>query len=137
MAGLIGSEGTPFSNTFKNPDAATLGIMVGECFVSVCQASQNLTMTPYIAIYEIGCFVGAGFSFFWGENFSRRTCMIWGVLVMFVGATLQTAATNMGQLIAGRVVTGLVGNSALFYHLLRQVRLLIDVCLVSTSRAMV
>ncbi|KAF6785181.1 sugar transporter [Colletotrichum sojae] len=93
MAGLIGSEGTPFSNTFKNPDAATLGIMV--------------------AIYEIGCFVGAGFSFFWGENFSRRTCMIWGVLVMFVGAALQTASMNMGQLIAGRVIIGL-GNGLNF-----------------------
>ncbi|TEA14806.1 Sugar transporter STL1 [Colletotrichum sidae] len=93
MAGLIGSEGTPFSNTFKNPDATTLGIMV--------------------AIYEIGCFFGACFSFFWGENFSRRTCMIWGVLVMFVGATLQTVATDMAQLIAGRVITGL-GNGLNF-----------------------
>ncbi|KAF6789670.1 sugar transporter, partial [Colletotrichum musicola] len=113
MAGLIGSEGTPFSNTFKNPDAATLGIMVGECFVPALRASQNLIRILRIAIYEIGCFVGAGFSFFWGENFSRRTCMIWGVLVMFVGAALQTAAMNMGQLIAGRVITGL-GNGLNF-----------------------
>ncbi|OLN83350.1 Sugar transporter STL1-like protein 3 [Colletotrichum chlorophyti] len=93
MAGLIGSEGTPFSNTFKNPDATTLGIMV--------------------AIYEIGCFFGAAFSFVWGENFSRRTCMIWGVLIMFMGAALQTASINMAQLIAGRVVTGL-GNGLNF-----------------------
>ncbi|KAF5542768.1 sugar transporter [Fusarium phyllophilum] len=93
MAGLIGSEGTPFSNTFKDPDAATLGLMV--------------------AIYEIGCFVGAGFSFVWGENFSRRTCMIWGVLVMIVGSTLQTVSMNMSQLIAGRIVTGL-GNGLNF-----------------------
>ncbi|KAK2671711.1 Sugar/inositol transporter [Fusarium oxysporum f. sp. vasinfectum] len=93
MAGLIGSEGTPFSNTFKDPDAATLGLMV--------------------AIYEIGCFAGAAFSFVWGENFSRRTCMIWGVLIMIVGSTLQTVSMNMSQLIAGRVVTGL-GNGLNF-----------------------
>lgn len=30
MAGLIGSEGTPFSITFKDPDETTLGLMVGE-----------------------------------------------------------------------------------------------------------
>ncbi|KAM6528982.1 hypothetical protein FALCPG4_009934 [Fusarium falciforme] len=93
MAGLIGSEGTPFSVTFKNPDAASLGLMV--------------------AIYEIGCFAGAAFSFVWGENFSRRTCMILGTLIMFVGATLQTVSMNMTQLIAGRVVTGL-GNGLNF-----------------------
>jgi hypothetical protein len=32
MAGLIGAEGTLFSITFKDPDATTLGIMVGELF---------------------------------------------------------------------------------------------------------
>ncbi|KAF7553413.1 hypothetical protein G7Z17_g3640 [Cylindrodendrum hubeiense] len=93
MAGLIGSEGTPFSLTFKDPDATTLGLMV--------------------AIYEIGCFFGACFSFVWGESFSRRTCMVIGVLVMVVGASIQTVAQNMTHLIAGRIVTGL-GNGLNF-----------------------
>ncbi|KAK7228063.1 hypothetical protein V2G26_000233 [Clonostachys chloroleuca] len=93
MAGLIGSEGTPFSITFKDPDETTLGLMV--------------------AIYEIGCFAGAVLSFIWGETFSRRACMLCGVFVMVVGATLQTVAQNMDQLIAGRVITGL-GNGLNF-----------------------
>ncbi|KAH6695600.1 general substrate transporter [Plectosphaerella plurivora] len=93
MAGLIGSEGTPFSNTFENPDATSLGLMV--------------------AIYEIGCFAGALFSFIYGETLSRRTCIILGVFVMVIGATLQSVSMNMGQLIAGRVVTGL-GNGLNF-----------------------
>lgn len=67
----------------------------------------------YIAIYEIGCFAGAVFSFIWGEMLSRRTCIIVGVLVMCVGATLQTVSMTMGQLIAGRIVTGL-GNGLNF-----------------------
>ncbi|KAH6638491.1 hypothetical protein C7974DRAFT_433089 [Boeremia exigua] len=87
MAGLIGAEGTPFSNTFKNPNAASLGLMV--------------------AIYEIGCFFGAMFAFMRGDYYSRRTCMVLGVIVMAVGATIQTTAYTMGQLIAGRVITGL------------------------------
>ncbi|PSN59329.1 general substrate transporter [Corynespora cassiicola Philippines] len=93
MAGLIGSEGTPFSNTFNNPDATTLGIMV--------------------AIYEIGCFFGAVFSFSRGDYYSRRTCMVIGIIVMAIGAAVQTAAFNMGQLIAGRIITGL-GNGLNF-----------------------
>ncbi|KAF2013502.1 general substrate transporter [Aaosphaeria arxii CBS 175.79] len=93
MAGLIGSEGTPFSNTFDNPDATSLGLMV--------------------AIYEIGCFAGAVFSFIWGETFSRRTCIFIGVFIMCIGATLQTVAHSMPQLIAGRIITGL-GNGLNF-----------------------
>lgn len=35
MAGLIGSEGTPFSITFDNPDATSLGLMVGKYGLSL------------------------------------------------------------------------------------------------------
>ncbi|KAG2420064.1 hypothetical protein HFD88_004862 [Aspergillus terreus] len=93
MAGLIGSEGTPFTIAFSDPDATTLGIMV--------------------AIYEIGCFAGACISFIWGESYSRRTWIMVGVLLMVVGATLQTASRTMTHLIAGRIVTGL-GNGLNF-----------------------
>lgn len=91
MAGLIGSPDTPFSRTFKNPDATTLGIMV--------------------AIYEIGCFFGAMFILFYGERFGRRVCMIGGGSVMLVGAVLQCTSYSMAQLIVGRIITGLVSNN--------------------------
>lgn len=61
-----------------------------------------------VAIYEIGCFFGALFSFFFSDYFSRRMSMAMGVFVMVIGATLQTVSNNMTQLIAGRIVTGLV-----------------------------
>jgi MFS family permease len=93
MAGLIGAEGTLFSITFKDPDATTLGIMV--------------------AIYEIGCFAGTLISFFFGERYSQRACMIVGNLITIVGATLQAVSQKMTQLIAGRIVTGL-GNGLNF-----------------------
>jgi predicted MFS family arabinose efflux permease len=62
------------------------------------------------AIYEVGCFAGALFSFVYGEVLSRRTCIIVAVFVMCIGATLQTVSVNMSQLIAGRIVTGLVSH---------------------------
>lgn len=39
--------------------------------------------------------------------------MLGGGGVMLVGATLQAASSNMGQLIAGRIVTGLVSGTTL------------------------
>ena len=112
MAGLIGSAGTPFTITFNDPDATTLGLMVGMCsiltLVRRCNGRAWLTYLDSIAIYEIGCFAGACVCFLWGESFSRRTWMMVGVVVMIVGATLQTASQKMSQLIAGRIVTGLV-----------------------------
>lgn len=109
MAGLIGSEGTPFSITFNNPDATTLGLMVGRLCASRAEWSVRANRLP-TAVYEIGCFFGAVFSFAWGENYSRRACMIAGVVVMLVGAILQTVSHTMAQLIAGRVITGLVSS---------------------------
>lgn len=64
-----------------------------------------------LAIYEIGCFAGAVVMLLVGEKCSRRTWMITGIVVMAVGAAVQTAATKMGHLIAGRIVTGLVSTS--------------------------
>ncbi|KAL4908956.1 general substrate transporter [Aspergillus multicolor] len=91
MAGLIGTEGTPFTITYKNLNGCNFGSD---------------------AIYEIGCFFGAVFIFVFGERLGRRFCL-GGVAVMLVGAALQAASGNMGQLIAGRIVTGL-GNGANF-----------------------
>lgn len=71
-------------------------------------------MSP-VAIYEIGCFAGALISFFFGERFSRRACMIMGNLITIVGATLQAVSQNMTQLIAGRVITGLVRTEKLLH----------------------
>ncbi|KAI5844619.1 general substrate transporter [Morchella snyderi] len=87
FAGLIGGDG--FKNTFNNPDTTTIG-----------------TVT---AIYEIGCFFGAIFSFWAGDRLGRKKSIWLGLFIMMVGTVLQTSAYNLGHMIVGRIVTG-VGN---------------------------
>lgn len=64
------------------------------------------------AVYEIRCLAGATLMHVFGERCSRRTWMMAGILVMAAGATLQTAAHQMSELMAGRVLTGLVRDDA-------------------------
>lgn len=87
FAGLIGGDG--FKNTFNNPDTTTIG-----------------TVT---AIYEIGCFFGAIFSFWAGNRLGRKNSIWLGLFIMMVGTVLQTSAYTLGHMIVGRIVTG-VGN---------------------------
>lgn len=62
-----------------------------------------------VAIYEIGCFLGAFATFLFGENFGRRTCIIGGCSILIVGAILQASSFSLAQMIVGRIVAG-VGN---------------------------
>ncbi|ESK93232.1 mfs sugar [Moniliophthora roreri MCA 2997] len=57
-----------------------------------------------VAIYEIGCAFGI---FFWGEKLGRRRGIVLGMAVLTVGAILQFMSYSLGQLIVGRIVTGL------------------------------
>ncbi|KIY64080.1 general substrate transporter [Cylindrobasidium torrendii FP15055 ss-10] len=59
-----------------------------------------------VAIYEIGCATGAIFTFFYGEVMGRRRGIIWGMIILSIGAILQFMAYGLPQLIVGRVVTG-------------------------------
>lgn len=62
-----------------------------------------------VAIYEIGCFIGAIIAFAFGERLGRRWTIIVGCAILIVGAVVQAAATEISHLIAGRIVAGL-GN---------------------------
>jgi MFS family permease len=62
-----------------------------------------------VAIYEIGCLFGSIFTFFMGETLGRRRTIMLGCSILIVGATLQTTAYGIPQMIVGRIVTGL-GN---------------------------
>ncbi|RMZ07090.1 hypothetical protein D0864_02082 [Hortaea werneckii] len=62
-----------------------------------------------VAIYEIGCFFGAGFTLFAGERLGRRWMIMLGSVVLAIGAVLQASAYGIPQMIVGRIVAGL-GN---------------------------
>ncbi|EKD19126.1 uncharacterized protein L3040_007237 [Drepanopeziza brunnea f. sp. 'multigermtubi'] len=62
-----------------------------------------------VAIYEIGCLIGSIFIIFYGDRMGRRRAVLLGVAIMLIGTVLQASSFEIGQLIVGRIVTG-VGN---------------------------
>jgi MFS family permease len=67
-----------------------------------------------VAIYAVGCFLGACFIFFAGDRLGRRNSIFLGASVMIVGVIIQITCVPVGsgataQFIVGRCITG-VGN---------------------------
>lgn len=64
-----------------------------------------------VAIYEIGCLIGALGIVAFGDKLGRRRAVLIGASIMLVGTAIQTSSfgPSLAQLIVGRIVTG-VGN---------------------------
>lgn len=95
MSGLL--TGYAFTETFPEIDTANGG--------GGSSSLQGLV----VAIYEIGCFLGAIFCLLCGEWLGRRKCIMIGCVILSIGATLQAAAFGIPQMIVGRIVAG-IGN---------------------------
>ncbi|RFU26332.1 hypothetical protein B7463_g10001, partial [Scytalidium lignicola] len=60
-----------------------------------------------VAIYEVGCTLGAVACVYIGDRLGRiRTIFSAGILAL-VGVVIQTSSFSLGQFIAGRIITGL------------------------------
>lgn len=73
-----------------------------------CHGDAN-TQAAGVALYQIGCFLGALLIFFYGETWGRRSSTFWGSSIMILGTVMQAASFEYGLFISGRVVGG-VGN---------------------------
>lgn len=62
-----------------------------------------------VASYNLGCLLGALCTIWLGDYLGRRKMIFLGSAIMIVGAALQCSAFSLGQLIGGRIITG-VGN---------------------------
>ncbi|KAJ3510847.1 hypothetical protein NLJ89_g4445 [Agrocybe chaxingu] len=62
-----------------------------------------------VSLYDIGCFFGAISTFIFGETLGRKKTFMIGVVIMSIGAILQTCAFSVAQMIVARLITG-VGN---------------------------
>ncbi|KAJ5184822.1 General substrate transporter [Penicillium cf. griseofulvum] len=60
-----------------------------------------------VAIYEVGCALGAGSCAFLGDRLGRRKTIFLAGCTALVGIAIQASPFSLGQLIAGRVITGL------------------------------
>ena len=62
-----------------------------------------------VAVYELGCLVGALSNLYVGDKLGRRKTIIAGGLIMIVGAALQTGSVSYAMLVVARIITG-IGN---------------------------
>ncbi|KAF2862876.1 general substrate transporter [Piedraia hortae CBS 480.64] len=59
-----------------------------------------------IGSYNLGCFTGAIACIWLGDKLGRRWTIFTGSSIMIIGAAIQASSFSLGQLIAGRLITG-------------------------------
>lgn len=82
----------------------------------MCTGDAN-TQAAAVALYQVGCFLGAVLILFYGEFWGRKSSTFWGSFIMIVGTIFQVAAGGASGgdtgayavLVVGRIVGG-VGN---------------------------
>ncbi|TFK23886.1 hexose carrier protein [Coprinopsis marcescibilis] len=85
------------------------GIIVTEDFLKTMGNPDPQLQGTIVSLYDIGCFFGAIAAFLFGEHLGRKKSFIVGVIVMSIGAILQTFSYTVTQMIVARLITGL-GN---------------------------
>lgn len=81
-----------------------------ETFPSI--SNGNSTLQGFtVAVYEIGCALGALSVVLYGDTLGRRQTVMLGQVILIIGTALQASSSVLPQLIVGRIVTGL-GNGA-------------------------
>jgi len=73
-----------------------------------CTGDAN-TQAAGVAVYQIGCFVGAIVILFYGEYWGRRSSTFWGSSIMVIATIMQAASHEYGLFSAGRILSG-IGN---------------------------
>lgn len=82
----------------------------------MCTGDAN-TQAAAVALYQVGCFLGAVLILFYGEVWGRKSSTFWGSLIMIIGTIFQVAAGGAyggdvgayAVLVVGRIVGG-IGN---------------------------
>ncbi|KAI0033759.1 general substrate transporter [Vararia minispora EC-137] len=59
-----------------------------------------------VAVYEVGCLIGALSNLWIGDRLGRRKTIFLGGIIMIIGAILQTTAFGYAQMVVARVITG-------------------------------
>ncbi|KAE9376448.1 sugar transporter [Stipitochalara longipes BDJ] len=86
------------------------GVVVTENFLTTLGLTNNSKLIGTIsALFDVGSFFGAVAAFILGGTLGRKKVMLLGSFIMTIGVILQSAASTVPVMAAGRVVTGL-GN---------------------------
>lgn len=71
------------------------------------QKAHNATIQgTTVAIYEIGCAIGAVACVYVGDKLGRVRTILGAGIIALVGVVIQTSSFGLGQFIAGRIITG-------------------------------
>ncbi|KAJ5518216.1 General substrate transporter [Penicillium expansum] len=87
LGGLVSYPG--FLSAIGNPSSGYLGTIV--------------------ALFNIGCLIGCVISAFFGNRLGRKNAITLGCVIMVIGGAVQASTYSAGQLIAGRIISG-IGN---------------------------
>lgn len=85
------------------------GVVLSEDYLRVMdlQSEDKTNLKSIItSIYAIGCFVGALFSFCYGQRLGRKKSILGGTVVMAIGAILQFTAFSVPHMLVGRILGG-------------------------------
>ncbi|KAJ5730665.1 uncharacterized protein N7483_005173 [Penicillium malachiteum] len=86
------------------------GVVVTKDFLDTLNLNNSATLLGTVtAIYDVGCLFGAIIALIWGERWGRKLSIMYGTVVMSIGALLQITAYSVPQMIVGRITAGL-GN---------------------------
>lgn len=75
-----------FKKQFKNPSAMQQGLITG--------------------LYNVGCFIGSLFAFWFGEKLGRKISIYVGSVIVIMGTILQVTSTSVAMIIFSRILTG-------------------------------
>lgn len=77
-----------------------------QTFPSISSNGGNTTLQGFtVAVYEIGCAIGALTVIFYGDRYGRRVTVMMGQTILIVGSVLQFTSYSLAQLIVGRIVS--------------------------------
>ncbi|OAA64572.1 General substrate transporter [Niveomyces insectorum RCEF 264] len=98
---LFGYDQAVFSGVVVTDDFLKLHDLVGP--------SRTKVLSTVVAIYDVGCFLGAVAAFTIGERMGRKKSVLLGTVIMSIGAILQASSFSLGQMFVGRTILG-IGN---------------------------
>lgn len=87
-----------WTSTFPRIDTATT--------TGAEKAANSRLQGTVVALYTLGCFLGALDCIWLGDKLGRKRTILFGAAVNLIGALLQSSSFSLGQLIVGRLVSG-------------------------------
>ncbi|KAF7194764.1 Sugar transporter STL1 [Pseudocercospora fuligena] len=92
---------------FGYDNALFSGLIVNPWFLETFNHPSATLTGTVSATYNLGGFAGGVIAFFIGDFLGRRRTILTGIAITTIGTVPFAAATNISQLLAGRIVTGI------------------------------